>query len=70
VWQDAYGLNGDADADGDGDTDGRDFLVWQRQIGQSSHLMSTSYAIPEPNSTAIVVLLGFAGFFRYGRTAR
>jgi hypothetical protein len=36
VWQGAYGANANADADGDGDSDGRDFLIWQRQFGQTA----------------------------------
>lgn len=31
-WQQSYGLHSGGDADGDGDTDGRDFLLWQRQF--------------------------------------
>ncbi|MDZ4657506.1 MAG: sulfatase-like hydrolase/transferase [Bythopirellula sp.] len=30
-WQGSFGINDGGDADGDGDTDGRDFLIWQRQ---------------------------------------
>ena len=32
AWQAAFGLNRSGDADHDGDSDGRDFLVWQRQF--------------------------------------
>lgn len=32
IWQAALGVNDAGDADGDGDTDGRDFLIWQRQF--------------------------------------
>jgi hypothetical protein len=38
VWKTAYGTNANADADGDGDSDGRDFLIWQRSIGQTAGL--------------------------------
>ncbi len=36
TWQISYGLNDDGDANGDGITDGRDFLIWQRQFYQPS----------------------------------
>lgn len=36
VWRGAYGTNANADADGDGDSDGRDFLIWQRNLGSSA----------------------------------
>jgi arylsulfatase A-like enzyme len=32
IWQASFGVNAAGDADGDGDTDGRDFLIWQRQF--------------------------------------
>lgn len=32
IWLASRGLNAEGDADGDGDTDGRDFLIWQRQF--------------------------------------
>jgi arylsulfatase A len=32
IWQAALGASDEGDADGDGDTDGRDFLIWQRQF--------------------------------------
>jgi hypothetical protein len=32
VWIEAFGKDFRGDADGDGDTDGRDFLVWQRDF--------------------------------------
>lgn len=35
-WEGDYGDNGDSDADGDGDSDGNDFLVWQKQLGETS----------------------------------
>ena len=36
IWQSAYGVSDAGDADGDGDSDGRDFLVWQQQVGMAS----------------------------------
>jgi hypothetical protein len=35
AWRSAFGANANGDADGDGDSDGNDFVVWQRQLGQS-----------------------------------
>jgi hypothetical protein len=35
-WKAAYGTTAGGDADGDGDSDGADFLLWQRQVGQSA----------------------------------
>ncbi len=60
-WQGDYGLNDESDADSDGDSDGRDFLVWQRQFGQSTlpPLMANSTAtVPEPTGLLLATLLG------------
>jgi hypothetical protein len=54
-WQGDYGLNGDSDADGDLDSDGADFLIWQRQVGQSS-VAPLAFAVPEPGGGAITGL--------------
>jgi hypothetical protein len=53
LWQSAYGVDGSADADGDGASDGRDFLVWQRQFQQPSSPL-TGANIPEPNGWLLV----------------
>jgi hypothetical protein len=55
TWSDHYGEQGngdflDGDADGDGDTDGRDFLIWQRQFGQP--LVGDITTVPEPSGLA------------------
>ncbi len=56
VWKTAFGVNNGADADGDGDSDGDDFLVWQRQLGQtSSHLTIAHAAVPEPQSLTLLI---------------
>ncbi len=55
VWQDAYGINALGDADGDGDSDGRDFLLWQRQFGSSVALGVAAATIPEPASCLLIV---------------
>ena len=36
IWEAAFGVSDAGDADGDGDSDGADFLIWQRQLGQTS----------------------------------
>jgi hypothetical protein len=36
IWKAAYSVNANADANGDGVTDGQDFLIWQRSLGQTS----------------------------------
>lgn len=43
------------DADGDGVTNGRDFLIWQRQVGLGA--VAGSFAVPEPTS-AVLLLMG------------
>jgi hypothetical protein len=59
MWQAAYGVNNDGDADFDGDTDGRDFLIWQRQSG--FELALSAVTVPEPTS-AMMLMLGCACF--------
>jgi fibronectin-binding autotransporter adhesin len=49
-WRGDYGLNGDSDADGDGDSDGFDWILWQRNVGQTA---PTSAAAPEPRAAAL-----------------
>jgi hypothetical protein len=46
-WQSAYGVSAEEDADGDGDTDGREYLLWQRQFGSGVPVGVTG-AVPEP----------------------
>jgi len=55
VWRSAFRMNANADADGDGDSDGRDFLVWQRRLGQ--HAVAATNAIPEPTGVVQIALL-------------
>ena len=38
AWMGDYALGAGSDADDDGDSDGRDFLIWQRQLGQTPGL--------------------------------
>jgi hypothetical protein len=66
AWQNAYGLSNEADADGDGDTDGRDFLVWQREFGATS--AGSLQTIPEPSTSLLTIsLLGLQGALRRGQ---
>jgi hypothetical protein len=54
-WQTAYQAGTNlGDADGDGDSDGRDFLLWQRQYGSGVPLAS-SRAVPEPSGLTLVL---------------
>jgi hypothetical protein len=61
TWSDHYGEQGngnflDGDGDGDGDTDGRDFLVWQRQFGQTlAGDITAVNAVPEPSGLVMAV---------------
>lgn len=57
TWNVAYGIDAGADADGDGDSDGRDFLLWQQQLGGGA----APARVPEP-STLVGILLTFIGY--------
>jgi hypothetical protein len=60
MWKGAFGLNANGDADGDNDSDGRDFLLWQRNFGATSSLPAGSRAfaaVPEP-SAALAAIIG------------
>jgi hypothetical protein len=46
IWKANYGQTIAADADSDYDTDGRDFLIWQRQVGRTSAVAAAT-AVPE-----------------------
>lgn len=61
----ATATQSDGDADGDRDVDGADFLVWQRQVGQSS----ATVPIPEPSSGA-AALVGGLSLAYHGRRRR
>ena len=54
-WKGEFGVNGNSDADNDGDSDGNDFLIWQRNFGQSSATATTA-AVPEPVGVTLAVM--------------
>jgi hypothetical protein len=56
LWRDGYGVNAIGDTDGDHDTDGRDFLVWQREFTDAS--LTATISVPEPTSVALAFLGG------------
>jgi hypothetical protein len=58
-WQSDYRTNSYSDADGDGDSDGRDFLIWQRQAGTSASVSAVT-SVPEPTFAALVILPALA----------
>lgn len=62
-WKHAFGKNAGGDANGDGVTNGADFLLWQRQYGQSPASAAVSAGastpVPEP-ATAILVAIACA----------
>jgi hypothetical protein len=54
-WRSAYAAGtADGDADGDGVSSGRDFLIWQRQMGLGT--LAGSTAVPEPGSAMLLVI--------------
>ncbi|HEX6962000.1 MAG TPA: hypothetical protein VF175_09050, partial [Lacipirellula sp.] len=56
IWRAAFGENANGNADGDSDTDGRDLLIWQRQLGATS-LVPTAFSVPEPSGLALAIIL-------------
>jgi hypothetical protein len=58
IWELAYGATNLGDADDNGASDGADFLAWQQQYtGDMSPLVA---AVPEPSSTALLLMGGLA----------
>jgi hypothetical protein len=60
AWRTAFKNNVNADADGDGDSDGRDFLLWQRRLGQSTVAASTPLGVPEPAGATLLAVVSLA----------
>jgi hypothetical protein len=61
-WKLDFGMGAGSDADGDGDTDGADYLVWQRNLGQSAAAVAAAapfVAVPEPGAM-VYALIGAA----------
>lgn len=56
LWKQSFGFNNLADGNGDGVSDGRDFLIWQRQNGLSVANTPTVAAVPEPAGCLLIVL--------------
>ncbi|TWU29674.1 hypothetical protein [Bythopirellula polymerisocia] len=63
IWKSNFGLQGvgihaQGDADLDGDVDGRDFLIWQRQVGTVFTLNPsiTPINVPEPSVMGLLAI--------------
>jgi hypothetical protein len=54
LWKTSFGATAAADADHDNDSDGADFLLWQRNVGQTS-ADSVAVAIPEPAASVLAL---------------
>ena len=52
-WRTDFNTSGGSDADNDLDSDGADYLIWQRQLGQPAALPSIS-AVPEPATAGLL----------------
>ena len=69
MWKGAFGQSANGDADGDNDSDGRDYLIWQRNFGATSSLPAGSGAfapVPEP-SGALAAIIGAAAYIAFRR---
>jgi hypothetical protein len=58
-WKGDFGVNNESDADNDGDSDGADFLLWQRNFGNSA-AGTTAAAVPEPNAVVLFLIATIA----------
>ena len=61
-WRGDVGLGAGSDADGDLDSDGNDFLLWQRHLGEGTGAsgVAASGTVPEP-AGALLMLMAIAG---------
>ena len=58
-WKLDFGMGAGSDADGDGDSDGADYLVWQRNLGQSAAAVAVAapfVAVPEPGAMVYALI--------------
>jgi hypothetical protein len=55
-WRGDFGVIGLSDADDDGDSDGADFLAWQRQLGPAAPAVAANVPVPEPATSALVIV--------------
>jgi hypothetical protein len=74
AWRAGFGTTGTAtraqgDADGDLDVDGRDFLVWQRQVTAPIASVASA-AVPEPTFAAMALAAAAAMLFQRRRARR
>jgi hypothetical protein len=67
-WKGDFGINGGSDADADGDSDGADFLLWQRHLGESA-ASGAAAAVPEPHSL-LLAAMGATGLLKLRRRER
>ena len=59
-WRADFGATNNSDADGDNDSDGRDFLIWQRNVGAAAPFA----AVPEPGGAAMLIVAAAAAVAR------
>jgi autotransporter-associated beta strand protein len=63
VWRNAVVANSAAgDTNGDGRSNGADFLIWQRYLGETNPAVAALAAVPEPSTIvgAMIAMLGLA----------
>lgn len=65
TWQRGFGTAGvatlsDGDANDDKDVNGIDLEIWQDQYGTDAPLSATAFAVPEPGSLSLLLLISVA----------
>ncbi|HMP05649.1 MAG TPA: dockerin type I domain-containing protein, partial [Lacipirellulaceae bacterium] len=60
IWRNAFLQTSAGDANGDNRTDGHDFLIWQRSLGQTGAL-TVAAGVPEPTGAAVAGAVAMAG---------
>lgn len=67
-WRSAFGVTQVGDADGDGVTSGRDFLIWQQNLGVDLvPAVATASTVPEPAAPVIALVAMASGRVLRGR---